>query len=512
MRYCIFIDTDFCLDAAELILRLAEIDPAASFCGIYGGTANVLEAFLAQLPTDFPISRDIPSIDQLERQWVASGDPATLPGHEAYFGSRIVNECFMADKYVASGYISTGFPFEAPLTSACREHDAQLRYMAGLFNFARDYIERQRPDRMFFYAVANAFSVTFAHIARHEGIHFFTPIASRIQDGSTITEDFMGGLPHVRQTFEAIVAGAPGYEEFLAKAAQHIEEFVARPEMPAYQQFMDTTVYSRFSLPTLLVLLAQSVLPFYTHKSMQMIYPSVRLLTHFRDGHLRRTLKRRKIWRRQKDLEGCSYALLALHHDPEASTMVWTPMFTDQLAVIEAFSKAIPLGWTLAVKEHRSTWGKRPLSFYERLSRIPKVMIIHPMEDQFTLIKRARIIAGIHGTTAFEGMLLGRVPVLLGHPSYFDIGEGFVRCTDFQGLPEAVEQALATNPARRERLVQYIAAVLANSFPCHPKLYAETWCTPEENLAKKPSILRLASVLSGTHSYATASAFGIETN
>lgn len=506
MKFFIFIDTDFCLDAVELVKKTAEADPTAQFCFIHGGTANVLETFLAHLPASIPIAKDIPSIEVLEREWVQSGDTATLHEHEEYFGSRVMNECFIADKYVARGYISTGFPFEAPLMDLCRSAEAQHRYMAGLFSFVRAYFAREKPDRMFFYAVANAFSTACAHVALRENISFFCPIATRIRDGLTITQDFRGGLPHVKQTYAAIVGGAPGYERFLTEAAGYIEKYTNRPEMPAYQAFMDTTVYSRLSPFTLLILLAQAMLPFYKHKSMQMLYPFARLVTHFRDGHLRRTLEKRKVWQRKEDLAGKDYALFALHHDPEASTMVWTPMYTDQIAAIEAFSKAIPLTWRLAVKEHRSTWGKRPMNFYDRLLRIPKVVLIHPLEDQFALIKKARLITGIHGTTAFEGMLLGVVPLLIGHPSYFDVGEGCVHCSDFDRLPEAMQEAISTKPARREKLVQYIAAILANSFPCHPKLFAETWCSLDERKAKRLSIARLARVLSGRFSYRQAAA------
>lgn len=506
MKYFVFIDTDFCRDAAELVKLIAEVDPEAQFCGVYGGTPNVLQTFLGDLPPEFPIVKNIHSIELLERSWMNDGDSSALKSHEEYFGVRSINECIIADKYVGHGYISTGYPFEAPLADMCRTLDDQRKYISGMCSFVREYFAAENPDKVFFYAVANAFSVACAQVAGKEGIGFYYPIAARIRDLLTLSTDHSGSVQHIKQTYVDMLNDISGHEDAVRDAHEYIDEFVKKPEMPKHQTFADDTIYGKLTKFQLLILLAQAAWPLYKNKSLQMLYPFTRFVTHFRDSFNRRYLKKRGIFKKVGDIPDGQYALFPLHHDPEASTMVWSPMFTDQLAAIEAISKSIPLTWTLAVKEHRSTWGKRPLSFYKRLLRIPKVVLIHPMEDQYALIKKARLVTGIHGTTAFEAMLLGIVPLLIGHPSYFDVGEGFVHCSDFQRLPEAVQEALNARPASREKLARYVAAILENSFPCHPKLFAETWCSPDEHQAKRLSIARLARVLSGRYSYRQAAA------
>jgi len=169
-------------------------------------------------------------------------------------------------------------------------------------------------------------------------------------------------------------------------------------------------------------------------------------------------------FKRSKDLLGRPFAYFPLHVDPEASTMVLSPMHTDQLAIVEALAKSLPLGMDLFVKEHPPMLGRRPKGFYRRLKRMPGLILLSPFEDSLRLIERARLVCVITGTAAWEAMLLKQPALFIGDSPFLALGKGFVHCPDISRLPEAVARALTVLPADDERLVLFIAALLDQSF------------------------------------------------
>jgi hypothetical protein len=159
------------------------------------------------------------------------------------------------------------------------------------------------------------------------------------------------------------------------------------------------------------------------------------------------------------------FIYFALHVEPEASTMVVSPYHTNQLAVIEALSKAMPLSWQLVVKEHPSMLGRRPAGFYSRIEAMPGVTLAAPQESSLRLVSRAAITATITGTVAWEAILLGRPALIVGDSPFLAVGAGAVHCRDFSALPQAIAQAAALPPAPDEKLIAYICALMDESAP-----------------------------------------------
>jgi hypothetical protein len=165
------------------------------------------------------------------------------------------------------------------------------------------------------------------------------------------------------------------------------------------------------------------------------------------------------------------FAYFPLHVDPEASTMVLAPMHTDQLAVVEALVKSLPLSMDLVVKEHSPMLGLRPRGFYQWLARMPGVVLASPFENSLELMKISAFTAVITGTAAWEAMRLKRPVLIIGASPYLAIGQGFVHCSDLSDLPATVAQALSSVPATDERLELYLAALYDLSFEFPTELF-----------------------------------------
>ena len=160
-----------------------------------------------------------------------------------------------------------------------------------------------------------------------------------------------------------------------------------------------------------------------------------------------------------------NYVYYPLHVDPEASTMVLSPLYTNQLFVIETLLKTIPNDHFLYVKEHKPMIGIRHKSFYKKIKKFPRVRLISPFNDQFELIKNSKFVTTITGTVGLEALLL-KVPVILfGSANYETIKEGIIKVTDINLLEKQIESFKMDNKKLEEQLIKYIATIKEISFP-----------------------------------------------
>lgn len=166
----------------------------------------------------------------------------------------------------------------------------------------------------------------------------------------------------------------------------------------------------------------------------------------------------------EKPGSGEEYAYFPLHVEPEASTMVLAPFHVDQIPLLWNISKSLPVNMKLYVKEHVPMLGKRPLSYYRKIKKIPNVRLIDPFCDSHELIKRAGIIITITGTVGWEGLLYGKPVISFGNAFYN--ASGLVKnIPDVTMLPGAVKEMLEGYELDMEMLYAFIAAIFESTYP-----------------------------------------------
>ncbi len=120
-----------------------------------------------------------------------------------------------------------------------------------------------------------------------------------------------------------------------------------------------------------------------------------------------------------EEMEDRPFVFLGLHKQPEASVDVFGRYYEDQLRNIENLWRALPQDWLLLVKEHTNAIGDRPLRFYHRLQALPRVVLVDEHTNSYEMIRRARLVATITGTIAYEAALMG-VPAVTFAPVFFN--------------------------------------------------------------------------------------------
>jgi len=133
---------------------------------------------------------------------------------------------------------------------------------------------------------------------------------------------------------------------------------------------------------------------------------------------------------------GKPYILLPLHYQPEMTSNPSGDIFVDQILCVEVLLKNTPKDYYLYIKEHRSQFysfseghTSRIKEFYDDLAKYPRVRLISENYDQFELIKNAKAVATITGTTGWEAMVLGK-PVICFGLSWYEKYQGVLRITD----------------------------------------------------------------------------------
>ena len=110
------------------------------------------------------------------------------------------------------------------------------------------------------------------------------------------------------------------------------------------------------------------------------------------------------------------YVYYPMHYIPESSTYIKAPMYMNEISLIEAISKSLPISWKLYVKEHQSMIGMRPLDFYKKVKKLQNVKIVKSnyYKDPKPWIEKSKCVVTITGTTGFEAAMLNKPVIVLG--------------------------------------------------------------------------------------------------
>jgi hypothetical protein len=121
---------------------------------------------------------------------------------------------------------------------------------------------------------------------------------------------------------------------------------------------------------------------------------------------------------REEELRNKRYIYMAMHKDPEQALNYQAPFWSNQYNTASLLSSVLPDGYSLLVREHRNNRGRRPTRYYKELRRLPGVMLIDGLDDQFKYIRNADLVVTENGSSGWEGLMLGRRVIALDESFY----------------------------------------------------------------------------------------------
>jgi hypothetical protein len=113
------------------------------------------------------------------------------------------------------------------------------------------------------------------------------------------------------------------------------------------------------------------------------------------------------------------YAFLALHMEPEATILMYSEAYRDQIEICRQVAQVLPYGYKLLVKENPKMLKRRKKGFYDALMRIPNLVLVSTKVPSAELVKGAEAVVSIGGTVTIEAKLLGKRAYCLGKPPFY---------------------------------------------------------------------------------------------
>ena len=334
-----------------------------------------------------------------------------------------------------------------------RPRDRALKYLATCDRLVRDFLSQNHIE-VVFGEQTWAIELLIGQICHERGTPHLVPHTVRIPDprfgffnGHTEAE-----LVHIREVTAQDRSDARG----------SLEAFRARRPRPEYTRVNRSVLRPSWerirTLTTHVLDLAGDPFDETSRRPAGLILDHSRQLLR---GSYRRLAVR---WELPPAAPRRPYVFFPLHKQPEASIDIKGSPFSNQLEIIRAMARTLPVTHDLYVKEHAVALNTRPTAFYRELRRIPGVRLIGPFTDSFELIAGADLVVTITGTAGYEAALLGR-PAATIAPVFFD---RLVAHPRFDPFRQSLSGLLPDGdpPCRpAAEVVESLAWILANSFP-----------------------------------------------
>ena len=165
------------------------------------------------------------------------------------------------------------------------------------------------------------------------------------------------------------------------------------------------------------------------------------------------------------------FILFTLNQEPERSTLIATPYYTNQIEVIRHIAKSLPPGYKLYVKEHFSQvlreWRK--ISYYKEILEIPNVRLYHPSANIEKLIQGSSLVISIGGTTPFQAAFYQKPSIIIADLGYAVL-PSVVRLNSLEELPLIIRESLKLK-VNSDDLDRYFSILEDNSFDFNFKEY-----------------------------------------
>ena len=132
-------------------------------------------------------------------------------------------------------------------------------------------------------------------------------------------------------------------------------------------------------------------------------------------------------------IEGKKFVLFGFHKQPEASIDVCGRYFDNQFENVLNIWRQLPPDWYLVIKEHSTAIGDRSCSFFKRLKKYPRIILMDEHADAQQLMKKSQLVVTNTGTMALEAALQG-IPAITLSKVIFNILNFCRHCTwqDFE--------------------------------------------------------------------------------
>lgn len=369
-----------------------------------------------------------------------------------------------------------------------------LKFLQSAFRYTAAFLEDVKPDVVFFDCIASLPSYVLYRIAEVKGIKTVSPLPARIGNRVVFSSNPFEG-------FDAALA-AFGQGKVSERYKKEAQDFLAtyrnKVSKPEYMETVNLGVKKYFSITGQLKKIPRIFDYLYKYHfgeyKEDYIYKNRdvarALFEKIRQNMRRKTVPKLGIFEDPDYTK--DFLFFPLHFEPEMTTMVMSPMYINQIPLVQNIAKAIPIDCELYVKEHpfMVLFGLRPASYYHELRKIPNVKLIRPQAPSEEVIRHSKLVFTITGTAGWEAALLKKPVISFGRVFYNRLNM-VKKCQDISTLPQLIRDTLDNPPHDEGELVNFLAAIFEHSFEVRlSEMYGQADPVPFEKVRSHPDMLK----------------------
>ena len=168
----------------------------------------------------------------------------------------------------------------------------------------------------------------------------------------------------------------------------------------------------------------------------------------------------------EKTLENEKFLYFPLQSEPEASILMNTPFYSNQINLVETIAKSIPINYVLYVKEHpfqkHKSW--RSIDDYKKIKNIPNVRFLHPSVNAQEVLEKSQGVITISGATGFEALFY-HIPIIMFGDEYYDKLSMVTKIETFDELPYKIRNTLSNFEFNEKELSMFVKVLKEFTLP-----------------------------------------------
>ncbi len=463
MKICFQLQRQFAYTGHAMAVNLKERYGIKDFCAYVELTPSLhflktqteilysgflMEADLHNSYKDEPL--DLAYLEQLEKEY---GIPNLWPYIEI-------------DRTVRYGLGLREYPHNTPLLS----HEEMMRTITGSARKIIDFLDKEKPDVIIFSVITDVSCFLLYHIAKKRGIKTLFIVSERIGVNYTLTEKYEE-LTFVEDVYKELQKKNLVLKEEATRAEAFLRAFRENPApYTAYDTLKERPVNRGRQF--------RFLLPHYIGKSIYWVLRNARDYVRYKNRDYVKNplyLLVDRVKRKLRVLFGFQdfydmfnpneeFAFYPLQLEPEMSIALFAPYYNDQLWMCKQIARSLPISMTLYVKEHPGMWGFRPRSYYKELKKIPNLKLLPPTVVNFDILKQAKLIVTLTGTSGWEAVLMKK-PVITFGDTFYNTLPMVKKCTAIADLPFLIKEQLNTFQYNEQALLNLLTAMLKEGAP-----------------------------------------------
>jgi len=161
------------------------------------------------------------------------------------------------------------------------------------------------------------------------------------------------------------------------------------------------------------------------------------------------------------------FAYFPLQFQPESTTDVEAPYFSNQIETARQVAMSLPDDYTLVVKDHPAMLGFRSPSYLEKVARTVNIKLIDYRIKSEQVLKRASLVVSHNSTTLAEAAFYNKPAIQFGNLGTTLKLPNVFKHTDMTTLAKKIKEVLQINLKTEDyerRLENYVAAVYDKGF------------------------------------------------